>query len=323
MTRRALVADSGRIIRHDLGSILGEGQTIRREFSLPNRASNPLRLLSAEALMPCCSEVEPLPGAAIGPGEAAKVGVTFRPGRNSGAKFVRFTVRTDDPDRPTIELVLSARVYPRWEFRPGDVSTAPVLVGQSARRVGRGIGHGRVGDRSLIPTAVESSGGIVASLTGRSEEAPLPDGLIEARCEVAIDLPASGAPGPRRGGLAFRWADGRVEQQNLAWVVDPAIVAVPSALVLKVSSARREVRTIQLRSADRPFRVRSVSGIGLATPVSLPDGPSRTHRLDLEFDPAALRPEADSAIRIETDHGDAPVVKLGVLVLAAPKESPR
>ena len=307
--------------RHDLGHVLAHGQTIRHTFAIPNRSSNPLKLLAAEAATPCCSTVGRLPDSAIPPGGAASVEVIFRPGSNSGAKSLKFAVRTDRSDRPIVELILTAHVHPSWEFRSSDGSLPSTTVGSGVRRVYRGIGHGQSGERPLTPIAIESTGGIVASLTGQAVEATLPGGLVEATCEISIDLPASDVAGPRRGGLTFRWGDGRIETQDFVWVVNPAITAVPSALVLKSSASRREVRTIQLQSVDRPFRVLSVTGIKFATPVSIPADSSRSHRLDLEFDPTELRPGVGSSICIETDHDAARRVNLGILILAAAEGS--
>src|SRR5690606_18249787 len=84
---------------HDLGVVLSRGQTIEHEFRLTNPADRPERILGAQALKPCCSEVAAVP-TSIPAGGEARLAVRFKPGFQSGRKVVDFLVMTDRAEEP-------------------------------------------------------------------------------------------------------------------------------------------------------------------------------------------------------------------------------
>jgi hypothetical protein len=157
---------------------------------------------------------------------------------------------------------------------------------------------------------------------GEVSEKILTGGLAEAESVIAIDLPAWAVSGVHREKLTFRWADSRVETQDFLWTVDPLVSAEPSALVIKKSSSKREIRTIRLRSFDRPFRILSVTGVEFASPIILPGNSSNNHVLKFELNPSILPSDVRSVILIETDYGEIGRVEVGLLVLPASKEKP-
>jgi hypothetical protein len=152
-------------IRHDLGHQLAEGQTIRHAFSITNPGTNPVKLLSSQASVPCCSAVEPFTVSEIGSGGSASVDVVFRPGMNSGAKFLKFFIQTNDPTRPVIELILTADLHPRWQFQQEDRSPRSATVGKSQRRFYRVICHAPSGQQPEVPARLSRGQG-TSSLYG-------------------------------------------------------------------------------------------------------------------------------------------------------------
>ncbi len=68
----------GGIEEFDFGTVLAQGQVLRHEFTLTNPTNQPMRVLKATALTPCCSEVGPISSATIAPGGHREIPAVLR-----------------------------------------------------------------------------------------------------------------------------------------------------------------------------------------------------------------------------------------------------
>jgi hypothetical protein len=118
---------------HDLGIVLSRGQTIKHEFRLVNSTDRPVRVLDAQALMPCCSEVTAVPSSIPAHGEAS-LAVRFKPGFQSGRKSVGFLVRTDRAEEPASVYTLRADLVSEVQVATIAGKGLSLLMGESGKQ---------------------------------------------------------------------------------------------------------------------------------------------------------------------------------------------
>lgn len=312
-TLRPDQAESSRF--HNFGSVLARGQTLHHEFTLTNPTDHPLHILGAEALTPCCSALGPVPEVVAAHGQA-KLPVVFRPGYQSGRKWVQFLVRTDDPAEPIRNFALAASLISEIEPRvlAGSATTLP--LGQSGRQTIRVICH-RVGDEGRgAPVTVTATAPVTARFQGPPTVRIFPDGLVETTRDIEVALPPGKTTGSRQSEILIRWSDGLTLPDGIFWQVRPCIEAVPSGLVLKASEGRVD-RMILLACQDRPFRVLAIRGPALADVPTPPAESRRSHGIRVSLKADGDSEAGASDLVMTTDHPDQPIVRVSVLVLPA------
>ncbi len=310
---------------HDFGPVLARGQTLRHEFTLRNLNGKPLRILDAEALTPCCSEIErkTLPQA-VPPGGEAKIAALFRTGNRTGAQRLIFVVTTDDPRRSTVEFELIATLVPEIEIGALDGSNTEILTGRGGTQTLEIVCR-RMGEDGMTgPEHLDASPPLSAEWLGPVEEAERADGMRESTRRLQVNLPASHEIGDHLGSLILRWADGTTRDVPVGWRVNPIIRAVPSGLFLGGDGAGERVsRTIQLRSEERPFRVLGVTGPSFARcGVIFPSEPDTVHSFSFDFDLSSASAERAFDLTFRTDHPDQPTVVVSVLIRSNEEKTP-
>ena len=273
-----------------------------------------MRLIKVEATTPCCSAAGPVPES-IPPGGKVELSTTFRVGSETGRKRVGFLVLTDDPNRPTHTLSLTADLYSEWELKLSGSDPGRFPVGRGGE-LSFDVVSRRRGDEGLNPPgSVEADEPLGAELGGpRADDRP--NGITEAVQRLVVKIPPCEEPGARRAAVVFRWADGTTRTFDVAWEVVPRLRATPSGLVVKRSDEPSTAK-VRVGSDGRPFRVLNVAGELLGAEALLPPGAARDHVLVLTIDPSRCS-SGEGGVRevtITTDHPDQPVVKVSVLVL--------
>lgn len=296
----------------DFGTILASGQSLEHRFTLVNTGSRPLRLLTAEALTPCCSSIDPVPES-IPAGGSAKVAVKLRPGYQSGPKRVQFVVLTDRDDDPAISLWLSATLTSALDVEFDDTAAAATLaVGKAGTLKGRVIGRRTGKDGFSAPSSLSINAPAKARFVGVEIGRLLDNGFHETVREIEIDLPASREPGTKSAELRLAWdKPSRDDRRAIVWSVTPALRATPPALVLDRNSTGSASREVVIRSTGTAFHVLGVEGKAIRRGLRLPSEAATLHRLDLPLDRDAT---GISDLRILTDHPDQPIAKLTVLI---------
>jgi hypothetical protein len=302
------------VLEHPLGTVFGQGQTIRHTFLLKNSTTAPLRIHHASAESPCCSSIESLPDE-IAPSAQGEVTVVFRPGYSAGPRHVAFKLDTDNPSLPGFHLGLTADVVPCFESSPLS-EPKQSAAWKSFRIVCRRLADGSVG--LSLPERVEVKGPFTASLGEKQAGVPNPAGLIEDSAVLSVQLADDLAIGSHRGSIRLAWPDGSTRHIPLSHTVPPPISASPPAFFLTGADASGATRTVLLDTDQAPFRVMEVQGpIRLESP-SLPAASAASHTIRFALDPDRLDPGKASSVRIITDHPHQPTIELTLLHLAQP-----
>ncbi len=293
---------------HDFGTVLATGQDLHHEFELHNPGPRPIRLVSAEALTPCCSSVGPLPPT-IEPGGTARLPVVLQATRQAGLRRVEFVVRTDDPVNPGWVVAVRSLLVPDFEFDL--VSGEPtVLLGEGMRRTYR-LTSRRPEANTAGASTVEAAGLESARFIGPALERRNGP-LAESVQEIEAVLPPSATEGMQRGDLIIRWDDGSERIETVTWSVAPVVRIEPTSLLLGASD--EPTREVTLRSAADPVRITGIRGPARLVD-SLPTSAERVHVLKLAVDTSRLAPQSAADVVIELDHPIQRSVTLTVLGL--------
>ena len=309
------------VTEHNFGSILARGQTLSHDFRLINHSRKTVRLSNATALTPCCSAVGPWPQS-IPPGGESKFPIVLKSGLQTGRKYVRFVVDTDDPDHPTWWFAATANLFGEVEVIESNDSNHVLMLNHAGtlrftvicRRLGK---EGR-----LAPDSLSVAPPLSARFLGSAQNKRLGDGLIESRRSFEVVVPALKEPGSRASEIVLKWSDGRDFKRSFSWKANASLTATPSGFVLK-SHEGRQTKTIFVRSLDRPFRLVGVSGPLLAEPPPPSDEPKDLHVLKLILDPSLSTSRDATEVIISTDHPDQPSLTLSVLVLHSSQQEDR
>lgn len=302
---------------HDLGIILSRGQTISHAFRLRNPSGRPAKVLGAEALSPCCSEIVGVPADLPAGGEAPLV-VRFKPGFQSGPRSVSFRVWTDRAESPvdTFTFTLRANLVAEAEASTIEGRDLLLLSGRTGSQTLR-VAFRRLGERGRpAPDSVEAAGSLRARLLGPPSERLLTDGVREVTRDVAVDITAGDRAGSQAGTLTFRWPDGRHWETTVRWTVAAHLSASPEALIVGRDDA---VRTVIVRSQTELFRVTGVEGAGVrpSSVATARDGLAGSHVVRFAFDPDRIPASGPFDVTIRTDHPDQPEVAVSVLVASS------
>ena len=306
------------IEEYDFGPVLARGQTLRHQFTFTNSTNQPIRLTGATATTPCCSEVGPLPKAAIPPGGQCPIPVALKTvADHPEKKRVGFFVQTDSKDRPTLTYALGATLYPEWEVQATAESSRTLPIGRTGQQVLRITGRRVAGEGGGFPTIVEIESPLIAHFLGEPREQAEAEGVTSTVRDVEITLPSSSKPGTHQTSLLLRWPEGHTQEQTVLWEVVPPLRAIPSRLVLR-RSERDSSHTIVLRSFDdRPFRISEVGPQDLVVSSEFDRETSNTHTLKLRIDQDRAASRRSPQITIKTDGSDQPAVSLSILILPA------
>jgi hypothetical protein len=107
--------------------IAGEGT---HDFTVANRGVAPLRLTAGETSCRCA--VSKLERETIGPGESAKVTITWKPKGTTGPYRQTAKIKTNDPALPAMTLTISGKITVAAEFVPPEMVFSELTVGGSA-----------------------------------------------------------------------------------------------------------------------------------------------------------------------------------------------
>ncbi len=300
------------LLEHDFGFTLAGNQTLRHRFRLANPTNLPLHLIEAQALVPCCSSIGPIPES-IAPGGSVDVPIELRTGGASGRKQVQFLIRTDATDRPDRWLAARVDLLAEVELVADEGTRAELGLGRPAtlryRLICRRLGKaGRT-----APASVAVAPPVVARLDGPDTVRTPAEGLVEAIRGVVVDLPTESEEGEHQLTLVFRWEDGTTWTTPLAWRVAPSLRVAPTGIVLRPGDGPTE-HPIVVRSDGRPFRIVEVSGPSLAEGVTASAEPAQVQSLRLKLVPPAASGKATD-LKIVTDHPDQAALTLSVLTL--------
>jgi hypothetical protein len=304
---------------HDFGVIIDEGQTLSHSFRLSNPTANPIRILKAEALSPCCSSIGVLPERIPAHGEVT-VPVRLKLGYQSGVKTAGFSIRTDDIQHPLHRLTLRAHLVAAFEVHPvSDGASEPVFIRRPATRMYRVVCRRMNGAGRDAPIALKSEQGVGAEFDREASITFGTNGIEQSERRLTIRLPSSTEAGWRKTAISVVWPDSSSKDFAISWEVVPVVRVTPSALVLR----RDEIstpKTVLVQCDDRPVDIHDVRSSILSSFRTEPSHKSSFHRLSLRFDPSAIRNEKTFDILIRTSHPDQPEAQLSVLLLTEREE---
>lgn len=312
LTADASAATNSTETLHDFGLVVGKGQVLRREFNLRNPSDKPLHVLGAAALSPCCSRIG-TPSKLVPPAGEIRIPVELNLGSLSGKRYAQFLVRTDDDANPNRLFTLTATLLAEIELEVLAGSNSTLRMGQTGRQRLRVTCRQRGNHGRSAPESVEVVGALSARFAEGADVVRQRADLVEIAREIEVLLAADRIGGPKTAALVFRWPDGTAREEIARWQVEPCVEVSPGALVLP-GSGDPFLRSIRLRSADRPFRILSVKGSVLESCAVPPDADTE-HTLQMSL--ASTRPSGLEAtdLVIETDHSVQPTVLVSILVV--------
>jgi len=107
--------------------------------------------------MPCCSEIAPVAGETILPGQSFSISVVLKIRTNElERKRVEFVVETDSQYQPAMKYALLASICPEWEMHPVGEQTRELPVGRSARNVIRIVSRRVAREGGTLPAHVDA-----------------------------------------------------------------------------------------------------------------------------------------------------------------------
>lgn len=205
---------------HDFGSVVGDGQILRREFVLTNTLDRPLDVGKASALTPCCSTIAPI-ASPVPSGESVSIATALMLGRQSGRRQVDFVLPTNDPARPMIRLRLRATVVPSVAVRPLEGSDQRLPMGQSGRQRFRLVRHGTPARIDSLSIRVATAPPLAASLLDPVAIRGVSESICEWGRDLDVWLPPSREAGFHQGEVRLTWSDGVASEHSIIWEVLP------------------------------------------------------------------------------------------------------
>lgn len=148
-------------------------------------------------------------------------------------------------------------------------------------------------------------GAVIAEVRGRQRQ---------IRRRLSVSLPASLKSSAKAASIRVRRSDGDMADHVIRWQVEPAIVANPTALLVRSEAGPgNPLRKLTIRSSGHPFSILGVEG-PLERVPELTDGRRQEHELELAIG-GTNRVRGYQTLTIRTDHAAQPVVRIPVLFI--------
>ena len=180
----ALTDDSSNRLEehHDFGLVIASDQVLTHAFVLRNAAAAPIRILSGEATMPCCTTIRVEPRV-VPPGGEERIPIEFRPALPEGERRMEFRVATESHPKAGKSIrtfVARARVVAEWEIRGLELGRVVLPAGEGTRLdcTLACRSDGRVG--IAIPERVSGRPPVTAEFVGEAQTRSLAAGRVVA-----------------------------------------------------------------------------------------------------------------------------------------------
>lgn len=168
----------------DIGSI-PQGEKVEQVFHFSNRGDTPLVI---DQVKPSCGcTVAALSSSRVAPGAKGEIRTVFDSSRFSGEIHKSIYVTSNDPQQPTIELILRGFVTPEVVVSPARIDFGTVKVGQSRNF------NIEINNRGAIPLTIKSIEILVQAVEVTAKERVVPP-----RGKVEMQLILKPHPGVAR-----------------------------------------------------------------------------------------------------------------------------
>ncbi|MCX7826250.1 MAG: DUF1573 domain-containing protein [Verrucomicrobiae bacterium] len=232
---------------------MDQGMESNRVVTVRNTGTAPLRILEVISTCACAAA---LPGAhEIPPGGEMRVQLTFLSATVSGPVSKQVTLRSNDPERPSLDIKVLANVRPMFALNPPGLELGEIERGKNTTRTVT------LRETKGRPFTVK---GLVCSPPELTAEIQPPVGSTSATYRLQVTLSARRQPGPIFGMLLVQTDRMGVVNPALALtgtVVGPVRVT-PSALFLgmirpdqKFAPGRLTVKNV----GPQPVEIKSVT----------------------------------------------------------------
>jgi len=305
---------------HDFGSVFDDCRILHHSFRLTNSTRAPVHALKAVPLTPCCCAVGPLPGE-IPAASSAEVSASLKLGLNPGLVRAEALIVASSTGLTVWSLELRANVVAKREIRPAEPAEEYTLsTGCAGRWIWRVTTRCAPDEAPAAPITVRATEPLRVSFLGPSSVPLLSHGVRESTRDIEVLAPATARPFGRQHGEIVVWfdRDQALLKHRISWHVVPVLRAVPSGFVLTGADGPVS-KSVLVESDDRPFRIIGINN-PFATDSASPGscGAFRSHRIELDIDPARTERQRVGSIRIITDHPSQPEVTVSVLILPGP-----
>lgn len=321
---------------HDFGEVKA-GTPLTHSFVVKNEGKNDLLIKSVS---PSCGCTASNFDKVVSPGKTGKITLSVEHTEALVGEFAKgATVKTNDPQYPTFNLVLRAfikgsAVAP--QPTPGTETVKPGSFSEAGRRVGTFSVSPH--DRWVTTTIRGTSSSITLYIYNHEnkpvrvkEVIPGGDGFVTRwqpiqegkRYELAISTNANLAPGVHKQTLKVLTDSKQTPEiaieleatvfanvfasptsitlPALPFEIDPSTVALPPIYVRKVREGGLQVKLVH---SSLPFLRLKVTN----------ELEGRTYKIEMAFDKARMTSRGDfkGVIRIETNDPDAPVIEIPI-----------
>ena len=241
---------------HEFGLIFDD-QRQEHEFVFHNNGDQELEILNVKTTCGCTSA--PLTKMKYAPGETGVITVKFNPARKKGKTQQRITVRSTDPERPEVTLVIYADVKRRIIIEPPVLSFVQTERGEPMTKTITVAGRGE--DFKINEITFATPDLFAAEIVGEGEVVEI-EGEMRRRYEVNLTL-VDGAPvGRHTTRMDFKTNDPAATDigTTISAQVSGELIATPTRLQLRNLEPGGPY-TAQLRISHRarkPFHVAEV-----------------------------------------------------------------
>jgi len=241
---------------HDFGTIFDD-QRQEQDFVFRNTGDEVLEVLSVKTTCGCTSA--PLTKKKYAPGETGVITVKFNPARKKGKTQQRITVKSTDPERPDVTLVIYANVLRRVIIEPPVVSFVQAERGEPTSKTITVAGRGENFKIESVSFATPDL--FTAEVLGDGEVVEL-DGETRHRYEVKVTLLKDAPVGRHTTRMDFKTNDPDATDigTTVSAQVNGELIATPARIQLRNLEPSGPY-TAQLRISHRgrkPFKISEV-----------------------------------------------------------------